>query len=236
MDTMDSRDAMPGLGRYAIAERSFLSRVFGWMGFGLLLTAVVAWYVGTPERFAAIFGASRAVIWIAFIGQLVLVFAIGGAVKRLNASLASTLFVAYSALMGLTLSGIFLMYTQASIFQTFLASGVTFGCAAAYGALTKKDLSSFGNILFMLLIGVIVTSLVNLLLKSTAVTWLTSFVGLFVFTGLAAVDMQKLKAYHQSASDGGDRDKALAVGGALTLYLDFINIFLILLRFMGDRR
>ncbi len=235
MDTIDTH-GMPGLGRYEVAERSFLTRTFGWMGFGLLLTALVAWYVGTPERFAAVFGASPAVVWVAFIAQLILVFAIGGAVKRLNASLASTLFVAYSALMGLTLAGIFLIYTTASIFQTFLATGVTFGCAAAYGAITKKDLSSFGSLLMMLLIGLIVTSLVNVFLKSTAVTWLTSFVGLFIFTGLAAYDMQKLKAYHRSASDGGERDRALAVGGALSLYLDFVNIFLILLRFMGDRR
>jgi FtsH-binding integral membrane protein len=227
---------MPGLGRYEVAERTFFHRVFGWMGGGLLLTALVAWYFGTPERFASIFGAGRGVFFVLVIAQLGLVFAINSAIRRLSEGWAASLFVVYSALMGLTLSSIFLVYTTGSIASAFFASGGTFAAAGIYGAVTKKDLTSFGGFLFMALIGLVIATVVNLFVHSSGLTLVLSYVGVFVFIGLTAFDVQKLKAWHQNGVEGGGADRALAIGGALTLYLDFINLFIYMLRIMGDRR
>lgn len=234
----DPRDgSMPGLGAYELAERGFFHKVFGWMGGGLLLTAMVAWYFGTPERFVPIFGRHPGVVIALVIVQLVLVFAISSAVRRLSETWAATLFVLYSALTGLTLSSLFLVYTSASIASTFLASGGTFAAAAIYGAVTKKDLTSFGRLMFMGLVGIVLASVVNLFLHSNGLSWAISFVGVFVFIGLTAFDMQKLKDWNRHVgADDSRAQGAIAVGGALMLYLDFINLFIYMLRFMGQRR
>lgn len=228
--------SMPSLGRLEVAERTFFTRVFGWMGGGLLLTALVAWYFGSPERFASIFGGSRVLPFVLLLAQLGLVFAIGAAVRRLSETWAATLFVVYSALLGLTLSVLFLVYTTGSIVSTFLAAGGAFAASAVYGAVTKKDLTSFGSLMRMALIGLVIAMVVNMLLRSSALSWGISLIGVFVFVGLTAYDMQKLKDWHRSGIEGTSADRAMAVGGALTLYLDFINLFLLMLRFMGTRR
>ena len=235
---MDSSGAasMPGLGRYAVAERTFFHRVFGWMGGGLLLTALVAWYFGSPARFASLFGAGRGIFIVLVLAQLGLVFAINSAIRRLSEGWAASLFVVYSALMGLTLSSIFLVYTTGSIASAFFAAGGTFAAAGIYGAVTKKDLTSFGGLMFMALVGIVLATLVNLFLHSNGLSMVISYIGVFVFIGLTAFDVQKLKMWHQNGVEGGGADRALAIGGALTLYLDFINLFLFLLRIMGDRR
>ncbi len=235
---IDSRGAvaMPGLGRYELAERTFFHRVFGWMGGGLLLTALVAWYFGTPERFASVFGQNRAVIWVVFIAQIGLVFAISRAVQKLSATWAASLFVLYSALTGLTMSVLFLVYTSGSITSAFLASGGTFAAAAIYGAYTKKDLTKFGSLMRMALMGFVIATIVNLFMQSSGFSWVLSYVGVLIFIGLTAFDVQKLKAWHQNGIEGSGADRALAIGGALTLYLDFINLFILMLRIMGDRR
>lgn len=228
--------SMPSLGRLEVAERTFFTRVFGWMGGGLLLTSLVAWYFGSPERFHSIFGGSRALPIILLVVQLGLVFAIGAAVRRMSETWAASLFVLYSALTGLTLSAIFLVYTTGSIVSTFVASGGTFAVAAIYGSITKKDLTGFGALMRMALIGIVLASVVNLFLRSNGLSWAVSFIGVFVFIGLTAFDMQKLKEWHRHGIEGSGADRALAVGGALTLYLDFINLFLMMLRFLGNRR
>ena len=235
---MDSRGAvaMPALGRYELAQRTFFHRVFGWFGGGLLLTALVAWYFGTPDRFASIFGGRPATIWILLIVQIGLVFAISRAVQKLSATWAASLFVLYSALTGLTLSVLFLVYTSGSIASAFFASGGTFAVAAIYGAYTKKDLTKFGSLMQMAFMGFFIATIVNLFLRSSGLSWILSYVGVLIFIGLTAVDMQKLKAIHQNGIEGSGADRALAVGGALTLYLDFINLFILMLRIMGDRR
>ncbi len=232
----DAGLAMPRVDVLA-AERTFVARVFRWMGVGLLLTGIVAWWVGSdPARFASIFGGRMGLFWALVIGEVVLVMAIQGAVTRASATAASTMFVVYSVLNGLTLSVLFMVYTQASIASTFLASGVTFAVAAGYGATTKKDLSGYGSLCMMGLVGIIVASLLNLVFRSPGVSWAISFVGVIVFVGLAAWDMQKIKAIHRHGVEGGREDKALAIQGALALYLDFINLFIMMLRLFGKRR
>ena len=227
---------LPGLGRLETAERTFFPRVFGWMGGGLLFTALVAAYFGTPERYYGLFGRARALPVVLLFVQLGLVFAIGSAVRRLSATWAASLFVVYSALMGLTLSAICLVYTTGSIVSAFAASGGAFAVAAIYGAVTKKDLTTFGRLMFMALVGVVIATVVNLFLRSSGLSWLTSIVAVFVFVGLTAFDIQKLKDWHRNGIEGTNADQAMAIGGALTLYLDFINLFLLMLRFLGQRR
>lgn len=232
----DSRAEMPSLGRLAVAERTFFHRVFGWMGGGLLLTALVAWYFGTPERFQSIFGRSQATIWILFAVQIGLVFAIGRAVQKLSETWAASLFVVYSALTGLTLSVLFLVYTTGSIVSAFLASGGTFAASAIYGVVTKKDLTKFGSLVRMAFFGLLIATVVNLFLRSSGLSWVISYVGVLVFIGLTAFDIQKLKAWHQNGIEGSGADRALAIGGALTLYLDFINLFIYMVQILGRRR
>lgn len=227
---------LPSLGRYELAERTFFRRVFGWMGGGLLLTALVAWYFGAPDRYVRIFGASRALPIVLLVVQLGLVFGIQAAIRRLSPTVAATLFVVYSALLGLSLSSIFLVYTSTSIVSAFVASGATFAAAAIYGAVTKKDLTSFGRLCFFGLIGFVVASIVNLFLRSPGFSYVLSLFGVLLFVGLTAYDLQKLKDWNRHAQEGTAEDQAVAIGGALTLYLDFINLFLLMLRFMGQRR
>jgi FtsH-binding integral membrane protein len=225
-------EAMPTVRTIEAAERTFVQRVFGWMGGGLLLTGLIAWYVGARVDWVVSL-VSSGLIWVLMIAELVLVFAVGRAANRMSATLASSLFLLYSALNGVTLSVIFVAYTQATIASAFLASALTFGAAATYGAVTKKDLSSFGGFMVMGLIGIVIASVVNLFLRSEGLHWLLTYAGVFVFIGLAAWDMQKIKHMHRNGVEGTAGDRALAIGGALALYLDFINLFLLMLRILG---
>ncbi len=171
------------------------------------------------------------------IAQLALVFVLSGMVQRLSAGMATTLFMLYSALTGLTLSSIFIAYTYSSIASTFVVTGGMFGAMSLYGYTTKRDLSGFGSMLFMGLIGIVLASLVNLWLKSEALMWAVTYIGVVLFVGLTAYDTQKLKNIGEQIDT---RDSATlrkySILGALTLYLDFINLFLMLLRIMGNRR
>jgi len=165
------------------------------------------------------------------------VFVISGMVNRLNGTVATALFMLYSALTGLTLSSIFIAYTYSSIASTFVVTAGMFGAMSLYGYTTKRDLSGFGSMLFMALIGIVLASLVNIWLKSTALMWAITYIGVVVFVGLTAYDTQKLKAMgEQLNSDDKDSFRKYAIVGALTLYLDFINLFLMLLRIFGNRR
>jgi FtsH-binding integral membrane protein len=165
------------------------------------------------------------------------VFVISGMVNRLSGSTATGLFMLYSALTGLTLSSILLVYTGASIASTFVVTAGMFGAMSFYGYTTKRDLSGFGSMLFMGLIGIVLASLVNIWLKSPALTWAITYIGVVVFVGLTAYDTQKLKNMgEQLNADDKDGFRKYAIVGALTLYLDFINLFLMLLRILGNRR
>ena len=217
--------------------QTYMAQVYGWMTCGLLLTAFVAWFsANTPAVMMFVFS-SKITFFGLIIAQLVLVFVLSGLVHKLSAGMATTLFMLYSALTGLTLSSIFIVYTYSSIASTFVVAGGMFGAMSLYGYTTKRDLSGFGNMLFMALVGIVLASLVNIWLKSTALMWAITYIGVVVFVGLTAYDTQKLKAMgEQLNADDKDSFRKYAIVGALTLYLDFINLFLILLRIFGNRR
>lgn len=229
MDNLDMSQARTGL---IVKQNTLVRQVYAWMGLGLALTAVMALVtVASPALFMAIVG-NKLIFYGLMIGELALVFTLSGAINRLSAGVATLLFLGYSALNGLTLSVIFLVYTADSIASTFAVTAIMFGAMSLYGYVTRKDLTSWGSFLFMGLIGIVVASLVNIFLRSSAVSWVVSAIGVIVFTGLTAYDTWKIKALAAAGEEG----RKPAILGALTLYLDFINLFLMLLRFMGGRR
>jgi len=218
----------------ALAQASFFPKVYGWMAVGLLVSAAAAvGLLGSPQALRFVFG-SRLVFFGLILGELGLVFFLSARVMSMSAAAAKGAFVAFAALNGVTLASIFLVYTASSIASTFVVSAATFGATSAYGMATKRDLSGFGGFLVMGLFGIIIASVVNLFLHNEAVYWVTTYIGVFVFIGLTAYDTWKLKQISVSAS--GEAAGNLAILGALTLYLDFINLFLMLLRLFGKRR
>lgn len=214
----------------------FVGRVYRWMGIGLGVTAAVALLVSSsPALVRAIFG-TPALPLVLIVAQLGLVFAIGSAVNRASAALATGLFLAYAALLGVTMSVILLVYTAASIASTFAVTGGMFGCMSLYGWATKRDLTSMGSFLVMGLIGLILASIVNIFLASEALHWLLTYAGVAIFLGLTAWDTQKIKRIGMRVDAESEQGKSLAIHGALALYLDFVNLFLFLLRILGRRR
>lgn len=213
-------------------QSAFMNRVYQYMALGLAATGLTAMMVARSE--AALVAVLEA-RWVLLIAQLGVVLFFSTLVRRLSSAAAVALFLGYSVLTGLTMSFIFVLYTGASIASTFFVTGATFAAMSVYGATTKRDLTSIGGFLFMGLIGVVIASVVNLFLKSPAVYWVTTYAGILVFVGLTAWDTQKLKAYAQSLETEEEMKKG-AVNGALMLYLDFINLFLLLLRILGRRR
>ncbi len=219
-----------------VAERVsiFLRAVYGWMCVGLAITAGTAWLIaGSPAIVMAI-ATNRVLFWALMGAQLGLVFVLAARVDKLAASTAAMLFVLYSALTGVTISFVLLAYTGESVANTFLVTAGMFGSLAAYGTATKRSLAGLGSFLFMGLIGVVLASIVGIFWHSDALQFVISFIGVIVFSGLAAYDAQRLKAM-ALASPGGQTG-SYAIVGALALYLDFINLFLFLLRFTGNRR
>jgi FtsH-binding integral membrane protein len=225
-------NATRAAGQIIVAQNILVRQVYAWMGGGLALTALLAMItLSSPALLNAIVG-NRLVFYGLVIGELALVFTLAGAINRLSANVATLLFIAYSALNGVTLSVIVLVYTANSIASTFLITAGMFGAMSAYGYMTRRDLTSWGSFLFMGLIGVVIASVVNIFLGSGTVSWIISGIGIIVFTGLTAYDTWKIKAM----AAGGIGGRKPAILGALTLYLDFINLFLMLLRFTGQRR
>ena len=211
-----------------------MQKVFVKMGLGLLVTAIVALFTASsPALLSALYGNSWAVIVLCIV-ELGLVFAISGAINKMNAGTATALFYLYSAVNGLTMSVIFLAYTMSSIASTFFITAGTFGVMAAYGYITKSDLSKIGSILFMALIGLIIASIVNIFLGSSTLTWIISIAGVAIFVGLTAWDTQKIK--QMAAMTDVDQSGKVSTIGALMLYLDFINLFIYLLRIFGSSR
>ncbi len=220
----------------ADATRSFLTRVFQTMALGLGVTGLVAALVASSPAAIAFFLGNRAVMMVLVLAQLGMVFGFSAVVTRASAGAAAAMFFGYAALMGITFSAILLSYTGASIASTFFITAGAFGGVAAYGAITKRDLSGMGSFLMMGLIGLVIASIVNIFLGSPAIYWLTTFMGVIVFTGLAAYDTAKLKQLAANVDVSGEQGRKLALQGALMLYLDFINLFLMLLRIFGNRR
>ncbi len=217
--------------------QTYMAQVYGWMTCGLLLTAFVAWYAASSEAVMTFVFSSRITFFGLIIAQLALVFVLSGLIQRLSAGMATTLFMLYSALTGLTLSSILLVYTAQSIAATFVVTAGMFGAMSLYGYTTKRDLSGFGNMLFMGLIGIVLASVVNFWLKSEALMWAVTYIGVVIFVGLTAYDTQKLKNIgEQIDTRDASQLRKYSILGALTLYLDFINLFLMLLRILGNRR
>jgi uncharacterized protein len=215
-------------------QRSFLSQVYAWMTAGLLVTSAAAAYtVSAPSVLNLIYG-NPFTIWLLFLAQIGLVIGLSARIDRLAPGTAVALFIAYAALNGLTLSAIFLVYTYTSIAQAFLATAATFGVMSLYGAATKRDLSTAGNLLVMALIGFVIGSLINLFWANSALYWVLTYLGIALFIGLTAYDTQQIKQLSQQAQDDATA-RRLAIFGALKLYLDFINLFLLLLRVFGSR-
>jgi FtsH-binding integral membrane protein len=213
---------------------AFMRGVYGWMCGGLAVTAVTAWLVSSsPALTATIFG-NRAVFWILAIAQLGIVFTLSARVDRMASGTASLLFILYSALTGVTFSAILLVYTGESVFTTFLVAAGMFGALAAYGTVTRRQLSGLGQFMFMGLIGLVIASIVGMFWHNDGLQFVISFIGVIVFAGLTVYDAQRLKELAFATSAGPT--SGVTIVGALALYLDFINLFLFLLRFLGNRR
>ncbi|GAO03029.1 Bax inhibitor-1/YccA family protein [Anaeromyxobacter sp. PSR-1] len=213
-------------------ERRFMAAVYRWMTLGLGVTALVATAVASSETLLLAIVGNRILFYGLVIAELALVIWISAAVNRLPAAAAGGLFLLYSALNGATLSVVLLVYTGASVGIAFLTTAGTFAAMSVYGTVTRRDLTGWGSFLFMGLIGIVIASLANLFFRSDMVSWVVSCMGVLVFTGLTAYDTQKLRAYARA----GGGAAAAPVSGALSLYLDFVNLFLSLLRLFGNRR
>ncbi|MCJ7596914.1 MAG: Bax inhibitor-1/YccA family protein [Desulfobacterales bacterium] len=224
--------------RTEVLVNDFVRSVYNWMCIGLALTGFMAYYVSNSEAMVRLIFGNSIVFFGLILAELALVFSISGMVNRMSAGTATTLFVVYAALNGVTLSFIFLVYARASIVSTFFICAATFLACSVYGWTTKKDLTSWGGFLTMGLIGIIIASLVNMFIRSSAMSMIVSYIGVIVFVGLTAYDTQKLKnmALTQPAGLEGAVVRKGAILGALSLYLDFINLFLMLLRIFGQSR
>lgn len=215
----------------------FMRGVYQWMAGGLGLTAAAAYMTASSQAMMEFVFGNPMVLIVLILGELGLVVAISGGINRFSASTASGLFLLYSALNGVTISAILTVYTMASIFSTFVVCAGMFIAMSVYGMTTKKDLTSWGSFLFMGLIGIIIAAVVNIFLQSSMLDFMISGIGVLVFVGLTAYDTQKLSRMGESAPmDNGTAIRRGTILGALTLYLDFINLFLMLLRFMGQMR
>ncbi|MDD4206056.1 MAG: Bax inhibitor-1/YccA family protein [Candidatus Delongbacteria bacterium] len=217
-------------------QRRFMLSVYNWMMTALLITTGVAYFVSTSESMIRFMYGRPLIFFGLFILELFAVGTLAVAVRKMNASTAMTVFFVYAALNGLTLSFIFLVYTQAAITSAFFTAAAMFGAMSFFGYVTKMDLTSWGGFFFMGLIGIVIGSVVNMFWANDVLYWLITYIGVFVFVGLTAYDTQKIKRMNIIGNEGTDEDKKEAIMGALTLYLDFINLFLMLLRIFGRRR
>jgi len=216
-------------------QATLIRKVYSWMTAALLITGGVAYRVSSSEYLLSIIFSSKMSFYGLIIAQLAIVWYLSARIKSLTLVTATILFALYSIMMGVTMSAIFLAFTQASIASTFLITAGTFGAMSLYGYTTKKDLTSWGGFLFMGVIGIIIASLVNMFLASSVFELIISYVGVLIFVGLTAYDTQKIKALLEN-QDNDEQGQKLALLGSLTLYLDFINLFMFLLRIMGSRK
>ena len=233
------RRSLPGAGNGAatavvdLGLRQYMLTVYNFMAGGLGLTGLVAYAAAATGFYQQIAGTP--LIWLVMLAPLGLVLLLGFGIQRMSAGAAQAAFWSYAALMGLSLAGIFLVFTGASIARVFFISGATFAAMSLYGYTTRRDLSQFGSFLVMGLIGIILASVVNIFMASSALQFAVSVIGVIVFTGLTAWDTQRIKEVYLG-SDPGDVLAKKALMGALTLYLDFINLFVMLLQLIGNRR
>ena len=221
-----------------VIVNSFIRSVYNWMAIGLAITGFVAFYVASSENLLRLIFGNPLIFFGLIIGELALVFTISARVSKMKASTATSLFVLFAALNGATLSAVLIRYTMTSIAATFFICAGTFAACSIYGMVTKRDLTGVGQFMFMGLIGIIIASVVNMFMQSSGLHMIISYLGVFIFVGLTAYDTQKLKnmALTQPAGLDAAVIRKGAIIGALTLYLDFINMFLFLLHIFGASR
>ncbi len=213
-----------------------MRKVYLWMTLALVITGFTAYYVASSETLLMALFSNQILFWGLVIGELVLVFSLSAAINKLSLTTATLMFVLYSVINGATMSFIFLVYTTSSITNVFLITAATFAVMAFFGYFTKTDLTSWGKILMMALIGIIIATIVNIFTKSEGLAVILNYLGVLVFVGLTAYDSQKIKQMLMMAPDAGEGAQKIALLGALSLYLDFINLFIYLLRILGSRR
>ena len=214
--------------------RAYMLRVYNLMGLGLALSGAVALFVASsPAIQTAIYGSALA--WVVMLAPLAFVLALSFGIQKMSAATAQLVYWGFAVAMGLSLSSIFLVYTGASVARVFFISAATFGAMSLYGYTTKRDLTQFGSFLFMGLIGIVIASVVNMFLASSGLSFAISVIGVLVFVGLTAHDTQRIRQMYVE-SDSGEVAQKKAIHGALSLYLDFINLMMLLLRLFGDRR
>jgi FtsH-binding integral membrane protein len=225
------------LSQEQLQERSFITEVYAWMGIALLISGVVAFLTASSRTLVQFVYGTPFVLLVLFILEIGLVGVLSGWVHRMPLPAAALTFLAYSFLNGLTLAFVFLFFTSSSIATTFFVTAGTFGIMSIYGYTTKTDLTDFGNLFLMALVGLILASLVNLFFHNPTLYWIITYAGILIFIGLTAYDTQKIKRLSSyGIRAGGDEEQKEAIFGALILYLDFINLFLFLLRLFGGRK
>lgn len=226
------------IGRYhsfGSVYTNMMSKVFTWMTFALIITGVTAYGVASSPTLLRTLFTSDSLFLGLLLAQMVLVLVLTAVLNRLSVVMATFLFILYSVLNGVLLSGIFVLYTMTSISKVFFITAGTFGTMAIYGYCTRKNLASMGKILFMALIGLVIATVVNLFMKSSGLEYIISYVGVVVFSGLTAWDMQKIKRLLQREYDNESTQK-MCLLGAMTLYLDFVNLFLNFVKILGNRK
>lgn len=222
--------------RAASALSACLANVYWWMTFALLISGVAAWAVGTSPELSRKLVTSPGLCIVLFLVEIGLVIWISAGIKKMSAATATALFIAYSLVNGVTLSFIFIAYTQTVIASAFAVTAGTFAAMAIYGSVTKTDLTRFGNLFLMALIGLVIASVVNMFWMNNTFNLIISYVGVLVFVGLTAYDAQKIKMmFLESGMEDSETVRKIAILGALSLYLDFINLFLYILRIFGRR-
>ncbi len=217
-------------------QASFIHKVYAWMCLALTVTGFIAFRTAGSEAMVNLVYSNGMVLWGLILVEIGLVVWLSSAIQRMSSNMAIGLFLLYSALNGVTLSILLLIYTTASIASTFFITAGTFGAMSIYGYFTKRDLTSWGNLLFMALIGFLIASVVNLFLQSEGFYWILTYLGVLIFVGLTAYDTQKIKQMSLELDADSEEGRKGAIMGALALYLDFINLFILLLRIFGNRR
>ena len=227
-----SVDGLYGVGQDTLVQRA-VQRTFLWMTLGLAITGLASVYTVDSGLVFRMIGSN--IFYFLLIAEIALVWFLSARVMKLSLPVATVSFALYSVLNGVTLSPIFLVYTSESIATTFFVTSGTFGAMALYGYFTKRDLTKWGSLLFMALIGVVIASVVNIFLKSEVMMWIITYIGVVLFVALTAYDTQKIKLLAYQTAHDAELSKKVSILGALSLYLDFINLFLYLLRILGRR-
>ena len=219
----------------SLAFPTLMRKTYLWMAMALVITGLTAYVVATNAALTQFLFTHSSLIWVLFLAEIGLVIGLSAAIRKISLPTATLMFVVYAALNGITFSSLFFVYTMGSLASTFFITAGTFGAMSLVGFFTKADLSSMGKILLMALVGLIIASVVNIFVGSSGLELLMTYVGVLIFVGLTAYDTQKIKQMFLSAPDASESTQKYAVLGALTLYLDFINLFLYLLRIFGRK-